>query len=104
MTTDATPSGYTIRADRDAMDLDRVHEWLSTDAYWALGWWTRSSPSWATGDAHGVYARAGFEPPAAAGLDDPDPADDLAVVQPTRSRGVQRARRKPGWKPLSSHT
>jgi GNAT superfamily N-acetyltransferase len=29
--------GYDLRTDLADMDLDRVHEWLSTDAYWALG-------------------------------------------------------------------
>ncbi|MFC9999341.1 GNAT family N-acetyltransferase [Nocardia sp. NPDC127526] len=29
--------GYTIDVDPDRIDVDRVHHWLSTDAYWALG-------------------------------------------------------------------
>ncbi|MEU0962025.1 GNAT family N-acetyltransferase [Micromonospora aurantiaca (nom. illeg.)] len=29
--------GYEISTDPDRIDLDRVHVWLSTDAYWALG-------------------------------------------------------------------
>ncbi|MGC5031594.1 GNAT family N-acetyltransferase [Micromonospora sp. DT229] len=29
--------GYTISTDPARLDLDRVHHWLSTDAYWALG-------------------------------------------------------------------
>ncbi|TCB92800.1 GNAT family N-acetyltransferase [Micromonospora zingiberis] len=29
--------GYTISTDPDRLDLDRVHHWLCTDAYWALG-------------------------------------------------------------------
>ncbi|MFD6754738.1 GNAT family N-acetyltransferase [Micromonospora gifhornensis] len=29
--------GYTISTDPDRLDLDRVHHWLSTDAYWAIG-------------------------------------------------------------------
>ena len=28
---------YAIRTDLAAMDLDLVHAWLSTDAYWSLG-------------------------------------------------------------------
>ena len=28
---------YEIRTGTDDMDLERVHHWLSTDAYWALG-------------------------------------------------------------------
>ena len=37
MTTDAGAGDYTTRTDLDEMDLDRIHTWLSTDAYWALG-------------------------------------------------------------------
>jgi GNAT superfamily N-acetyltransferase len=29
--------GYEISTDPARLDLDRVHRWLSTDAYWALG-------------------------------------------------------------------
>ncbi|MFE7935417.1 GNAT family N-acetyltransferase [Streptomyces sp. NPDC057456] len=29
--------GYEISADSARIDVDRVHRWLSTDAYWALG-------------------------------------------------------------------
>lgn len=29
--------GYEISADPDRIDVARVHHWLSTDAYWALG-------------------------------------------------------------------
>ncbi|MER5456738.1 GNAT family N-acetyltransferase [Micromonospora sp. NPDC002389] len=29
--------GYTISTSPDLLDLDLVHTWLSTDAYWALG-------------------------------------------------------------------
>lgn len=29
--------GYELRTTLAEMDLDRVHRWLSTDAYWALG-------------------------------------------------------------------
>ncbi|MET7640473.1 GNAT family N-acetyltransferase [Streptomyces sp. NPDC005438] len=28
---------YEISTDPDRLDVDRVHHWLSTDAYWALG-------------------------------------------------------------------
>ncbi|MGW0185302.1 GNAT family N-acetyltransferase [Streptomyces sp. NPDC003362] len=31
------PDGYEISTDPDRVDADRVHRWLSTDAYWALG-------------------------------------------------------------------
>ncbi|MFI5835108.1 GNAT family N-acetyltransferase [Micromonospora sp. NPDC051300] len=29
--------GYLLSTDPDRLDLDRVHTWLATDAYWALG-------------------------------------------------------------------
>jgi len=29
--------GLEISTDPDRLDLDRIHHWLSTDAYWALG-------------------------------------------------------------------
>jgi len=29
--------GYRVTDDRSAIDVDRVHRWLSEDAYWALG-------------------------------------------------------------------
>lgn len=31
------PEGYEISADPDRIDVGRVHRWLSTDAYWAIG-------------------------------------------------------------------
>lgn len=31
------PEGYEISTDPDRIDAGRVHHWLSTDAYWALG-------------------------------------------------------------------
>jgi len=34
---DHTADDYEIDSDLARMDLDRVHRWLSTDAYWALG-------------------------------------------------------------------
>lgn len=35
--TPALAAGYEISADPDRVDAERVHRWLSTDAYWALG-------------------------------------------------------------------
>ncbi|GAA4424931.1 GNAT family N-acetyltransferase [Georgenia halophila] len=29
--------GYEVHTGLDRLDLDRVHRWLSTDAYWAMG-------------------------------------------------------------------
>ncbi len=37
MTTSGADDDYEIDSDLARMDLDRVHQWLSTDAYWALG-------------------------------------------------------------------
>ena len=37
MTPQATGDDCTIRTEVYEMDLDRVHRWLSTDAYWAMG-------------------------------------------------------------------
>ena len=37
MTTHDDQDGYVISTELQAMDLDRIHGWLSTDAYWALG-------------------------------------------------------------------
>lgn len=31
------PDGYEISADPARLDVTRIHHWLSTDAYWALG-------------------------------------------------------------------
>lgn len=31
------PEGYELSDDPDRLDVGRVHHWLSTDAYWALG-------------------------------------------------------------------
>ncbi|MGW0878725.1 GNAT family N-acetyltransferase [Streptomyces sp. NPDC002671] len=30
------PDGYEFSADADRVDVERVHGWLSTDAYWAI--------------------------------------------------------------------
>ncbi|WP_329548697.1 GNAT family N-acetyltransferase [Streptomyces sp. NBC_01356] len=35
--TQSLPEGYEISADTARIDVDRVHRWLSTDAYWATG-------------------------------------------------------------------
>ena len=37
MTAGGGDDDYEIDSDFARMDLDRVHQWLSTDAYWALG-------------------------------------------------------------------
>jgi GNAT superfamily N-acetyltransferase len=35
--TERRADGYEISTDTDRLDIDRVHHWLSTDAFWALG-------------------------------------------------------------------
>ncbi|MFF1677871.1 GNAT family N-acetyltransferase [Streptomyces sp. NPDC058256] len=35
--TQSLPEGYEISADTARIDVDSVHRWLSTDAYWATG-------------------------------------------------------------------
>ncbi|WP_405874789.1 MULTISPECIES: GNAT family N-acetyltransferase [unclassified Streptomyces] len=35
--TPGLPDGYEISTDPERIDVERVHRWLSTDAYWALG-------------------------------------------------------------------
>ena len=34
---DRERDGYVLTTDKDRVDVDRVHRWLSEDAYWALG-------------------------------------------------------------------
>ncbi|WP_077800731.1 GNAT family N-acetyltransferase [Streptomyces sp. JHA26] len=50
------PEGYEISTDPDRIDVGRVHRWLSTDAYWALGR-TREKQDRAIADSlnFGVY-------------------------------------------------
>ena len=72
----------TVSTEVARLDVDTVHRWLSTDAYWAPGASTRvgtaaggarsyaaadgpggaASVVSATADAHGLYAKFGFEP------------------------------------------
>ncbi|WP_309234489.1 GNAT family N-acetyltransferase [Nocardia sp. XZ_19_385] len=33
----ALPDGYEVSTDTARLDVDRVHRWLSTDSYWAMG-------------------------------------------------------------------
>ncbi|WP_069772863.1 GNAT family N-acetyltransferase [Streptomyces sp. LUP30] len=35
--TPCLPDGYEISADPDRIDVERVHRWLTADAYWAIG-------------------------------------------------------------------
>ncbi|WP_446212328.1 GNAT family N-acetyltransferase [Micromonospora sp. IBSANI012] len=49
--------GYLLSTDPDRLDLDRVHRWLSTDAYWALGRSRETvAASFAGSIPYGVYA------------------------------------------------
>ena len=34
---DRERDGYVLTTDRDRVDVDRLHRWLSEEAYWALG-------------------------------------------------------------------
>ena len=34
---DRERDGYVLTTDKDRVDVDRVHRWLSEEAYWALG-------------------------------------------------------------------
>ncbi|MEU1404334.1 GNAT family N-acetyltransferase [Streptomyces sp. NPDC005728] len=56
------PDGYEFSADTARVDVDRVHGWLSTDAYWAIG---RSrekhEQAMASSINFGVYATASGE-------------------------------------------
>jgi N-acetylglutamate synthase-like GNAT family acetyltransferase len=62
VTADHRTDDYEIVSELARMDLDRVHHWLSTDAYWALG---RSRDTLETAARHslnfGVFARDGSQ-------------------------------------------
>lgn len=60
--TQSLPEGYEISADSRRIDVDRVHRWLSTDAYWALGRSRETQESAITGSLNfGVYEEASGE-------------------------------------------
>jgi GNAT superfamily N-acetyltransferase len=51
--------GYLLTDDRDRLDVERVHRWLSEDAYWALGCeLSRVRASIAGSDCYGIYDAA----------------------------------------------
>ncbi|WP_340562952.1 GNAT family N-acetyltransferase [Streptomyces sp. GSL17-111] len=51
--------GYDLSTDAGRLDLDRVHHWLSTDAYWALGRSREKQERAVAGSLNfGVYARS----------------------------------------------
>ena len=48
--------GYLLDDDKDRLDVERVHGWLSKDAYWALGReLSRVEASIAASDDYGIY-------------------------------------------------
>lgn len=48
--------GYELSSDRARIDLPRVHRWLSTDAYWAMGRSVeRVRAAFDGSEAYGVY-------------------------------------------------
>lgn len=48
--------GYLLSDDKDRLDVERVHRWLSKDAYWALGReLSRVQDSIAGSDSYGLY-------------------------------------------------
>ena len=55
-----TADDYEVRAELSDMDFDRIHPWLSTDAYWALGR-TRDDVETAAGNSlnFGVFIGGG---------------------------------------------
>jgi GNAT superfamily N-acetyltransferase len=62
VTVDRWTDDYEIDSDLARMDLDRVHRWLSADAYWSLG---RSRATVETAAKHslniGVFTRDGTQ-------------------------------------------
>ncbi|MER6806558.1 MULTISPECIES: GNAT family N-acetyltransferase [Streptomyces] len=56
------PEGYEISTDPGRIDAERVHRWLSTDAYWALGRPRDKQDAAIAGSLNfGVYASASGE-------------------------------------------
>ncbi|WFE63499.1 GNAT family N-acetyltransferase [Micromonospora sp. WMMD714] len=50
------PDGHQLSTDPERIDRDRVHHWLSTDAYWALGRGRETTDrSFAGSIPYGVY-------------------------------------------------
>ncbi|MER6714166.1 GNAT family N-acetyltransferase [Streptomyces sp. NPDC006386] len=60
--TPSLPEGYEISTDPARVDAERVHGWLSTDAYWALGRPRETQDRAIEGSLNfGVYDRASGE-------------------------------------------
>ena len=52
--------GYELSSDRERIDLARVHRWISTDAYWALGRpLEQMRAALAGSQPYGIYERGG---------------------------------------------
>lgn len=56
------PAGYELSADASRLDVPRIHQWLSTDAYWAMGRPREEQDRAIAGSLNfGVYAAASGE-------------------------------------------
>jgi GNAT superfamily N-acetyltransferase len=56
------PAGYVLSTDPDRIDADRVHRWLATDAYWALGRpRAKHDAAMAASLVYGIYEEASGE-------------------------------------------
>src|SRR5688572_6397953 len=84
--------GYEIDTTAERIDLDLVHRWLSTDAYWAIG---RSAQAVATAVAnstcYGVYAPAGRQVGFARAVTDDATFAwicDVYIDRPARGQGL----------------
>lgn len=54
--------GYVLTDEKERLNVERVHEWLSQDAYWALGReLSRVQDSIAGSDAYGIYDAEGTQ-------------------------------------------
>ncbi|MCM4079358.1 GNAT family N-acetyltransferase [Paractinoplanes hotanensis] len=52
--------GYELSSERERIDLPRVHRWISTDAYWALGRpLEQMRAALAGSQPYGIYERGG---------------------------------------------
>ncbi|MFJ4714657.1 GNAT family N-acetyltransferase [Streptomyces sp. NPDC088785] len=91
-----TPDGYEISSDPARIDAARVHHWLSTDAYWALGRTRRTQDGAISGSLNfGAYDSATGQQAAYARVVT-DHATfawlcDVYVDRPARGRGLGAA-------------
>jgi GNAT superfamily N-acetyltransferase len=84
--------GYELSDDKARLDVDRVSEWLSTDAYWALGRPRgKTEASIAASDAYGIYAPDGSQAAFARMVTDRETFAwlcDVYVARPHRGVGL----------------